>query len=227
MRRRPPATAVQSTPDDRRYDARGARTARGRGRRDHAGVRQRRRPMKLRRGWLLRASGTWPPKRWRFLTPRLYEQQARLHQEELSVARDAALEASRLKSAFVANITHEIRTPLNVILGYADLMAERLADINDENALEYGEPIRRAGQRLLDTIGAVLDLSRIESGAFELRAGDDQAGGPGGAAGQGPRRARAQEGHRARLPDRRTRTRPYSSTNIAFPTRSSTCSRTR
>lgn len=100
---------------------------------------------------------------------RLYEQQARHHQDELSAARDAALEASRLKSAFVANITHEIRTPLNVILGYADLMAERLAEINDESALEYAEPIRRAGQRLLDTIGAVLDLSRIESGAFELQ----------------------------------------------------------
>jgi signal transduction histidine kinase len=100
---------------------------------------------------------------------RLYDEQVRRHQRELSAARDAALAASRLKSAFVANITHEIRTPLNVILGYADLMAERLAEIHDESGLEYGEPIRRAGQRLLDTIGAVLDLSRIESGAFELK----------------------------------------------------------
>ena len=100
---------------------------------------------------------------------KLYEQQALNHQRELCAARDAALEASRLKSAFVANMTHEIRTPLNVILGYADLMAERLAEIRDESGLEYGEPIRRAGQRLLDTIGAVLDLSRIESGAFELK----------------------------------------------------------
>jgi signal transduction histidine kinase len=48
-------------------------------------------------------------------------------------------------------------------------MAERLAEIRDESGLEYGEPIQRAGQRLLDTIGAVLDLSRIESGAFELK----------------------------------------------------------
>jgi signal transduction histidine kinase len=99
----------------------------------------------------------------------LYEQQAMHYQRELSAARDAAMEASRLKSAFVANMTHEIRTPLNVILGYADLMAERLAEIRDESGLEYGEPIQRAGQRLLDTIGAVLDLSRIESGAFELK----------------------------------------------------------
>lgn len=100
---------------------------------------------------------------------RLYEQQAHLHHDELSAARDAALEASRLKSGFVANITHEIRTPLNVILGYTDLMVERLAEINDESVSEYAEPIHRAGQRLLDTIGAVLDLSSIESGAFELQ----------------------------------------------------------
>lgn len=100
---------------------------------------------------------------------RLYDEQVRRHQGELRAARDAALEASRLKSAFVADMTHEIRTPLNVILGYADLMAERLAEMRDASGLEYGEPIRRAGQRLLDTIGAVLDLSRIESGAFELK----------------------------------------------------------
>jgi signal transduction histidine kinase len=99
----------------------------------------------------------------------LHERHARQHQREVSAARDAALEASRLKSAFVANMTHEIRTPLNVILGYADLMAERLAELNDESGIEYGVPIGRAGQRLLDTIGAVLDLSRIESGAFELK----------------------------------------------------------
>ena len=88
---------------------------------------------------------------------RLYEQPAHRYEDELSAARDAALEASRLKSAFVANITHEIRTPLNVILGYADLIVERLAELNDDSVAEYAEPIRRAGQRLLDTIGAVLD----------------------------------------------------------------------
>jgi signal transduction histidine kinase len=100
---------------------------------------------------------------------RIYEEQVRLRQDELSAARDAALEGSRLKSAFLANITHEIRTPLNVIIGYADLIAERMAEIGDESGSEYTEPIRRAGQRLLDTIGAVLDLSRIESGAFEVQ----------------------------------------------------------
>ena len=100
---------------------------------------------------------------------RLFAEYVERSERELIAARDAALAASQLKSAFVANMTHEIRTPLNVILGYADLMAERLGELRDASALQYADSIRRAGQRLLATIGAILDLSRIESGAFELR----------------------------------------------------------
>lgn len=87
---------------------------------------------------------------------------------ELTQARDAALESSRLKSAFVANVTHEIHTPLNIILGYADLMAERLAELGDARESDYAEPVRRAGKRLLDTIGSILEISKIESGAYRL-----------------------------------------------------------
>jgi PAS domain S-box-containing protein len=87
---------------------------------------------------------------------------------ELTRARDAALEASRVKSAFVANVTHEIHTPLNIILGYADLMAERLTELGDARARDYAEPVRRAGKRLLDTVGSILEISKIESGAYRL-----------------------------------------------------------
>jgi signal transduction histidine kinase len=96
------------------------------------------------------------------------EERFRLMAKEAREARDAALEASRLKSAFVANVTHEIHTPLNIILGYADLMAERLAELGDERERDYAEPVRRAGKRLLDTIASILDLSRIESGEYRL-----------------------------------------------------------
>jgi PAS domain S-box-containing protein len=89
---------------------------------------------------------------------------------ELTLARDAALEASRLKSAFVANVTHEIHTPLNIILGYADLMAERLTELDDARAKDYADPVRRAGRRLLDTVGSILEISKIESGAYPLDA---------------------------------------------------------
>ena len=88
--------------------------------------------------------------------------------DELREARDQALEASRLKSTFVANMSHEIRTPLNVILGFSTLIGERLSDLG-ENAEEELSGIRRAGDRLLDTIHHILDLSKIEARAFELQ----------------------------------------------------------
>jgi signal transduction histidine kinase len=78
----------------------------------------------------------------------------------LERARDAALEASRLKSAFIANVSHEIRTPLNIITGYNELIEEHLAERNDESVKEYAEGIQRASARLLRTIGNILDISK-------------------------------------------------------------------
>jgi two-component system, sensor histidine kinase and response regulator len=86
----------------------------------------------------------------------------------LEAARDAALEASRLKSAFIANVSHEIRTPLNVITGYTELIGEHLAEQKDESLKDYAEGTQRACARLLRTIGNILDISKIETGAFNL-----------------------------------------------------------
>ncbi len=94
---------------------------------------------------------------------RLREQGALLER-----ALDAALEASRVKSAFIANTSHEIRTPLNIITGYVDLIGEHLAAQNDESLKEYMEGTRRACARLLRTIGNMLDISKIEAGALDL-----------------------------------------------------------
>lgn len=97
------------------------------------------------------------------------EERYRLLVGELTRARDAALESSRLKSAFLANMTHEIHTPLNIILGYADLMAERLAELGDEqHARDFGDPVRRSGKRLLGTINGILEISRMEAGGYKL-----------------------------------------------------------
>jgi PAS domain S-box-containing protein len=88
--------------------------------------------------------------------------------DELRAARDKALEASRLKSSVLANVTHELRTPVNIILGYSSLVAGYLQEKRDSSQSEMLEGIRRAGRRLRATINSILDASKIESGAFEV-----------------------------------------------------------
>jgi PAS domain S-box-containing protein len=89
-------------------------------------------------------------------------------QEELALARDAALDASRAKSAFVANISHELRTPLNAIIGYSELLREEVSELGEDALIPSLEKVNGAGRHLLGLINAVLDLSKIEAGKMEL-----------------------------------------------------------
>ena len=85
-------------------------------------------------------------------------------ERKLIEARDAAEEMSRLKNSFLANMSHEFRTPLNAILGFANLLTEELP----REKLELIKPIISGGERLLQTLNSVLDLSMLEAGAFRL-----------------------------------------------------------
>ncbi len=91
--------------------------------------------------------------------------------EELSrvlvQARDHAEQANRAKSRFLSGITHELRTPLHGILGYVELLG--LEGSLKPAQLERVEAIRAAGQYLLGTINAVLDMSQIEAEQMDLR----------------------------------------------------------
>jgi PAS domain S-box-containing protein len=86
---------------------------------------------------------------------------------ELAQSRDRAEDANRAKSVFLSNISHEIRTPLNAVLGYAQLLEEH--EGLDAGARPQVHAIHQAGKRLLGLINDVLDLSKIEAGALQLR----------------------------------------------------------
>ena len=87
----------------------------------------------------------------------------------LGEAKGAAEWASRVKSEFLAHMSHELRTPLNAIIGFADVMRlELLGPLGRARYREYISHIHQSGQHLLRLIDDVLDMSRIESGRFEL-----------------------------------------------------------
>lgn len=92
-----------------------------------------------------------------------------LYEEELRRARDAAERAYAAKSQFLANMSHELRTPLNAIIGFSEIMEKQIfGTLGNEKYLEYATGIRESGAHLLDLIGDILDMSKIEAGKYEL-----------------------------------------------------------
>jgi len=72
------------------------------------------------------------------------------------------------KTLFFAGVSHELRTPLNAIIGFSDMMRSRLFGPLPNKYAEYADLIHESGQHMLDLIGDVLDLSKVEAGRYEL-----------------------------------------------------------
>ena len=86
-------------------------------------------------------------------------------EKELLAAREAALEASRLKSEFLATMSHEIRTPLNAVIGLTSLMMDTPLS---EGQRQYAQGVKGAGEVLLTLINDILDFSKLEAGKVDL-----------------------------------------------------------
>jgi signal transduction histidine kinase len=90
---------------------------------------------------------------------------------EMAEAKAAVEAASRAKSAFLANMSHELRTPLNAILGFSEIIRDQVfgdAPSAWAKYKEYAGSIYASGTHLLSLISEVLDLSKIESGGYQL-----------------------------------------------------------
>ncbi len=95
-------------------------------------------------------------------------QKARAKDIELKKTLKRLKDASYLKDAFLANMSHEIRTPLNGIIGFASLLETELAIMEDENLYSFATGIQQSGERLLNLINNIIEISRIQANEIEV-----------------------------------------------------------
>ncbi|MCK1651143.1 PAS domain S-box protein [Bradyrhizobium sp. 149] len=87
----------------------------------------------------------------------------------LDQARDAAEAADAAKTRFLATMSHELRTPLNAIIGFSEMIAqEQTLMLGAAQRREYAQLINDSGQHLLSVVNGILDMSKMESGNFEI-----------------------------------------------------------
>jgi cell cycle sensor histidine kinase DivJ len=93
----------------------------------------------------------------------------KMQEQALDQARSAAEAADAAKTRFLATMSHELRTPLNAIIGFSELITQEQALMLDAaRRKEYAELINASGQHLLSVVNGILDMSKMESGNFEI-----------------------------------------------------------
>jgi two-component system, cell cycle sensor histidine kinase DivJ len=90
-------------------------------------------------------------------------------EQALEEARTESERANAAKSRFLATMSHELRTPLNAIIGFSEMLTKECSlQINGERRHEYAQLINDSGHHLLSVVNSILDMSKIETGNFEI-----------------------------------------------------------
>jgi len=98
-----------------------------------------------------------------------HELERMLVEESLTSAKSEAEKANNAKSEFLASMSHDLRTPLNAIMGFSDMIRQKaFGPIGNDHYEEYAEDIYNSGTLLVSLINDVLDLSKVESGKYDL-----------------------------------------------------------
>ena len=93
----------------------------------------------------------------------------KIQEQALDLARTAAEQADAAKSRFLATMSHELRTPLNAIIGFSEMIVqEDVLMLDAARRKEYAQLINDSGQHLLSVVNGILDMSKMESGNFEI-----------------------------------------------------------
>jgi cell cycle sensor histidine kinase DivJ len=93
----------------------------------------------------------------------------KVQEQALDLARSAAERADTAKTRFLATMSHELRTPLNAIIGFSEMiMNEQDLMLDAARRKEYAQLINDSGQHLLSVVNGILDMSKMESGNFEI-----------------------------------------------------------
>jgi cell cycle sensor histidine kinase DivJ len=92
----------------------------------------------------------------------------KMHERALEIARAESERANAAKSRFLATMSHELRTPLNAIIGFSEMLGNESLTLAHARRLEYAQLINSSGCHLLSVVNGILDMSKMETGNFEI-----------------------------------------------------------
>src|SRR5690606_30000487 len=92
----------------------------------------------------------------------------KVQEQAIAIARSESERANAAKSRFLATMSHELRTPLNAIIGFSDMLTNESLTLDPAREKEYARLINESGRHLLSVVNGILDMSKMETGNFQI-----------------------------------------------------------